>query len=148
MMLDLDYYKRINDTYGHDVGDQALRQITQLCQENVREVDILARYGGDEFIILLPETNLEEAADIAERLRCNMEASQIEIDSIPISTTLSIGVAGTADRHTEFNELLKWADIALYKAKQAGKNRVHIRNFPTTPKKETGDTQCLKSPLC
>jgi len=131
MMLDLDYYKEINDTYGHNVGDQALRQITQLCQEGIREVDILARYGGDEFIILLPETTLDQAAEIAERLRSNMESSQIEIDSITISTTLSIGVSGTVNKHTELTELLKWADVALYKAKQAGRNRVRIRHITT-----------------
>jgi len=130
-MLDLDYYKEINDTYGHNVGDQALRQITQLCQEGIREVDILARYGGDEFIILLPETTLDQAAEIAERLRSNMESSQIEIDSITISTTLSIGVSGTVNKHTELTELLKWADVALYKAKQAGRNRVRIRHITT-----------------
>ncbi len=132
MMLDLDSYKEINDTYGHDVGDQALQLIAQRCQENIRNVDILARYGGDEFIFLLPETKIQRAFEIAERLRSAMQTKPIHIGSIRVTTTVSIGVAGTNGAQPELDPLLKSADLALYEAKQSGRNCIKIKplNIP------------------
>jgi diguanylate cyclase (GGDEF)-like protein len=132
MMIDLDYFKEINDKYGHDVGDQALLLITQRCQENIREIDILARYGGDEFIILLPETTPEQAIEIAERLRKNLQDNPFQIDAGIIFTSLSIGVSGSDDELPELKDLLKCADIALYEAKKAGRNCVRLHACPTS----------------
>ena len=127
MMLDLDNYKEINDTYGHDIGDQALQLIAQRCQENIRDVDILARYGGDEFIFLLPETNITQALEIAERLRLVMQDNPIEIGEISATTTISIGVAGSIDASPELDLLLKRADLALYDAKHSGRNCIKTK---------------------
>jgi diguanylate cyclase (GGDEF)-like protein len=129
LMLDLDFYKEINDSHGHDIGDQALKLITQRCLENIRESDILARYGGDEFVILLPETTVEQAKETAERLRSNMAKHPIQINSIEFSTTISVGVSGANHDPPELSELLKHADIALYDAKQAGRNCVRIKPY-------------------
>lgn len=129
MMLDLDYYKEINDTYGHDVGDQALQLIAQRCQENIREIDILARYGGDEFIFLLPETTIEQALETAERLRSVMQKYPIEVGNINITTTVSIGIAGTNNSPPELEVLLKNADLALYDAKNLGRNCIQINTL-------------------
>jgi diguanylate cyclase (GGDEF)-like protein len=100
-------------------------------------VDILARYGGDEFIILLPETNTEQALEIAERLRDFMENNPIKIGNANIRTTLSIGVAGTKGGATELDVLLKCADTELYEAKQSGRNCVKVKTCPTLREKAT-----------
>lgn len=129
MMLDLDHYKEINDTHGHDVGDQALQLIAQRCQENIRETDILARYGGDEFIFLLPETKIKQAMETAERLRSAMQQYPIKVGNINVATTVSIGVAGVDNAPPELDVLLKSADLALYDAKQSGRNCIRIKSL-------------------
>ncbi|HBY06257.1 MAG TPA: hypothetical protein DEH22_00090 [Chloroflexi bacterium] len=127
MMLDLDYYKEINDTYGHVLGDLALKQIAEQCNQNIRKTDILARYGGDEFIILLPETDIIQCEEIAERLRKYMELNPITIDDTAFRITLSVGISGTSKKIPELNFLLKCADAALYQAKASGRNCVKFQ---------------------
>ena len=130
MMLDLDYYKEINDAYGHGIGDQALKIIARCCRDNIRKTDVLARYGGDEFIILLPETNLEKSQEIAERLRHFLEIQPIVVGSETLHTTISIGISSTEHFIPELHVLLKCADTALYNAKVAGRNCVRIQACP------------------
>jgi len=121
--LDLDHLKKINDTFGHSIGDEAIRQIGEVLRRNARSVDIPARFGGEEFSVLLPGIDIEGGKIAAERLRSSIEGSQVkEVEKI----TASIGVA-TFLRHTEsLGELLEMADQAMYRAKRNGRNRVEV----------------------
>jgi diguanylate cyclase (GGDEF)-like protein len=126
LLLDIDHFKRINDSYGHNVGDQILTGMVALCQENLREMDTLARLGGEEFVILLPETDLAEARHIAERLRRTLEHTPINTDSGLLNVTISIGVMSqpASDAHLPVHKLVQRADQAMYLAKRSGRNRV------------------------
>ncbi len=130
IMLDLDNYKVINDTFGHVTGDLALKAVAQFIQENIRESDVLGRYGGDEFSLLLPETDLPKALEIAERLRQSVEANEFRTNNVTLKITISIGVASTNDQVTDLAQLLLSADMALYDAKSAGRNCVCSRVWP------------------
>ncbi|MBN8582888.1 MAG: PAS domain S-box protein [Anaerolineae bacterium] len=127
ILFDIDGFKTANDTFGHALGDEILVQIAQVARLQIREVDILARYGGDEFTILLPETNSEQAFITAERIRQRVEGAHIEAGNGSISVTLSLGVAEilqSQDRSVE--NIIRRADKALYQAKQMGKNHTVI----------------------
>ena len=129
ILFDVDGFKKANDTFGHGFGDGVLVKISQMAKSQVREVDILARYGGDEFIILMPETNTEQAFMIAERIRKAVETADIDVDGIPLSVTISLGIAEIAfatDRSVE--AIISRADKALYQAKQLGRNHVVIHS--------------------
>ena len=130
IMVDLDYYKAINDTYGHLVGDTVLKTISQLLKNCIRETDTLGRYGGDEFSILLPETDLKQTLEIAERIKDLINKTVIEIDQNQISTTLSVGISSINKVTTDFSQLLLTADMALYDAKNGGRNRICSREWP------------------
>jgi diguanylate cyclase (GGDEF)-like protein/PAS domain S-box-containing protein len=124
-MLDVDFFKKINDTYGHQAGDEVLRAVARISCEEIRRIDILARYGGEEMIILMPETSHERAVLAMERLRKAIEVMEIATLRGTINTTVSIGMACKgADENTSLNTLIEQADQALYTAKQAGRNRV------------------------
>ena len=124
LMIDIDFFKRINDKHGHAAGDEALRVFSRVLGKETREVDLLGRIGGEEFAVLLPETGLEAGLQIAERLRAAMEqASFVFHHSAPISFTISIGVA-LLQAGDSLDSLLARADDALYRAKHAGRNRV------------------------
>ncbi len=126
IMVDVDHFKDINDTYGHAEGDRVLRLVADRLNSNIREIDILGRYGGDEFTIILPETDLFVATNVAERVR----RSVIEIPTLmkdePIQVSLSIGVARANPETADLMGLLESADAAMYTAKQAGGNRVEV----------------------
>ena len=124
MMVDIDHFKNINDTHGHAVGDLALREIASRIKNSVRTVDIVARYGGEEFIILMPETGLHEALQVAERVRVSVADAAIEEDPVKISATLSIGVAEINEKSKNVDQLIIYADRALYAAKANGRNCV------------------------
>jgi len=126
-MFDIDHFKHVNDAHGHIIGDQILQGIAQICMQHLRTDDILGRFGGAEFVILLPDTKLDDARNIAERLRYLISAAIIETDVGPINITISIGVA-LLDRanSTTIEQLLSRADRAMYVAKRAGRNRVII----------------------
>jgi diguanylate cyclase (GGDEF)-like protein len=126
-MLDIDHFKKVNDIYGHDVGDEVLRALADASTADSREKDIFARIGGEEFVALLPETDLEEARLIAEKLRAALEQQTFVHTwrtGKPIPFTVSIGVAMRTPDEVKVEEVLKRADQALYKAKQGGRNRV------------------------
>ncbi|MGM0593670.1 MAG: diguanylate cyclase [Pseudomonadota bacterium] len=126
LMLDLDHFKRVNDDYGHDAGDSVLQQVIQRVQTTVRPLDMLGRYGGEEFLLALPETPLEEAAEIAERIRERVEQLPIKHDGESIHVTVSIGLVEQADSGSGLEALINRADQALYRAKSAGRNRVEV----------------------
>ena len=126
IMLDVDWFKTINDTHGHQAGDQVLMGIVDRCCRVIRRVDILARYGGDEFTILLPEADSHLASEIAERIRASVASSPISTDVGQISASISIGIAQTEQDTVDLGGLLKGADLALYKSKQAGKDRITV----------------------
>jgi diguanylate cyclase (GGDEF)-like protein/PAS domain S-box-containing protein len=126
IMMDLDQLKSVNDTYGHMVGDQVLRTLADRLSQHVRDFDILCRYGGDEFALLLPETDLFMASSVAERLRASIADAPIDTDGGPIAVTISLGVTKATQETANLEELLKSADRALYNAKQSGRNRLEI----------------------
>jgi diguanylate cyclase (GGDEF)-like protein/PAS domain S-box-containing protein len=127
LMLDIDRFKSINDTYGHAIGDMALQCISKTLREQVREVDLPARLGGEEFGVLLPNTKLEEALIIAERVRHAIEILRCEKDDdVCVSMTASIGAAEFVDKTKSLDDLFSNADTAMYKAKNNGRNRVEV----------------------
>jgi diguanylate cyclase (GGDEF)-like protein/PAS domain S-box-containing protein len=128
LMLDVDHFKHINDTHGHATGDQTLMNMAQCMQRLLRATDWPARWGGEEFAVLMPETTLAGAALLAERLRAELAALEVETPGGPLRFTISIGVAARADDDRHFMALMERADAALYAAKHGGRNRVHIHD--------------------
>jgi diguanylate cyclase (GGDEF)-like protein len=126
LMLDLDRFKNVNDTYGHQVGDGALVEFAHRVRDSIREVDTFARYGGEEFICLLSETDLEGALTTAEKIHREVRQSPMDIEGQPVSMTVSIGIASYPDHGSTFSELADAADRALYRAKQDGRDRVSL----------------------
>ncbi|WP_456385734.1 GGDEF domain-containing protein [Desulfolithobacter sp.] len=128
LLLDVDFFKKINDNYGHSTGDLVLKQLGQIILDEVRETDIVARYGGEEIAIIFPETSLPQAMSLAERIRRRVARADFAPPDIhsdrEISLTISIGVASLDSETTSVSYLLEKADKALYAAKQAGRNRV------------------------
>jgi diguanylate cyclase (GGDEF)-like protein len=125
MMLDVDHFKRINDRHGHHVGDQVLRILAERCRSALRSVDVLGRYGGEEFAILLPGSTQHNAASIlAERIRNRVAEEPIRTEAGAVKVTVSVGVAELDEEMRNPGDLFKRADAALYEAKQAGRNRV------------------------
>ncbi|MDG0795195.1 GGDEF domain-containing protein [Cohnella ginsengisoli] len=154
ILFDIDHFKRINDTYGHDVGDQALLHIADLCRRALRTEDLLARYGGEEFVIALPGLTAERAESAAHRIRRELAAQPLDVPGGELRMTASFGIAATAglggdarsaaglaegaraeadavegagaDAGTQLKRLLKQADLALYAAKQGGRDAVRL----------------------
>lgn len=126
IMMDLDYFKQVNDTYGHLVGDQVLQTVAQRLQQELREVDLLGRYGGEEFTVFLPETDLVGVRQVAERLCQRVAQSPVDTERAPVSITISLGVVGLDESCTSLDVLIDRADQALYTAKQGGGNRVCV----------------------
>lgn len=123
-MLDIDHFKDVNDTYGHDVGDDVLRSLAETAVMALRGADILGRLGGEEFGVLLPETDESSAMEVAERLRRSIENTSISTREHTLKITVSIGVSTLKKDTSSVQDLLKHADVALYDAKQSGRNRV------------------------
>ncbi len=124
ILFDLDHFKRLNDVYGHAVGDQALHQAIELCRCHLRHTDIVGRYGGEEFAVLLPETTLRDALQIAERIRIHIAQGALTARDGVIHITVSLGVAGLHSQDSTFQSLLERADQAMYASKEHGRNRV------------------------
>lgn len=127
IMLDIDHFKRINDTYGHAAGDQVLQLVAASCLRRIRSSDILGRYGGEEFALLLPDTDLEAVRHIAERLRQHLAQLAPLVEGERIKITASFGVAPLCEDMGDLSALLNAADQALYQAKASGRNRVVVR---------------------
>ncbi|TVZ37954.1 diguanylate cyclase (GGDEF)-like protein [Alteromonadaceae bacterium 2753L.S.0a.02] len=123
LMLDVDLFKAINDTYGHAAGDQALRTLTECCRQVVRDSDVLGRLGGEEFALCCPDADLDGAFALAERIRTKCEEAQIQSEDAIFGITLSIGVTQMNDDDKHFDTLLQRADTLLYQAKAMGRNR-------------------------
>lgn len=124
MMLDLDHFKNVNDTYGHDVGDIVLKSVTKKLTEAKRSDDVFGRIGGEEFAILLPNTSLEEAEELANNFCKIISKLPIDIGEKNLFVTMSVGVASDPNRTSTLSELMKSSDVALYEAKRSGRNRV------------------------
>jgi two-component system cell cycle response regulator len=125
LMLDLDHFKLINDTHGHDAGDEVLRVVAELLRQSLREVDLPARIGGDELAILLPQTPKQRAETVAERIRTAVEGALVEVRGQRIVVTASVGIADDSDVEAgDADALMRAADRALYQAKLGGRNRV------------------------
>lgn len=126
IMLDIDRFKRVNDSFGHAVGDQVLRVVVERCKSNIREVDILARYGGEEFTIIMPEAGLSDVQRIAERLRKDIAKMPIPTTAGPVNLTVSLGAASLSSETPNLAKLIDNADFAMYKAKRIGRNYVCV----------------------
>jgi diguanylate cyclase (GGDEF)-like protein len=124
LLADVDHFKKVNDTHGHLVGDDVLRELASELRQQVRETDIVGRFGGEEFVILLSKTAPEEALRIAERLRRGVGVVQVLAGDATVSVTISIGVAVLSVHGRDLFELLAAADLALYRAKKTGRDRV------------------------
>ncbi|MGD9731805.1 MAG: diguanylate cyclase [Desulfamplus sp.] len=122
MMMDIDHFKNINDTYGHHAGDQVLKNVASICTDNLRVHDLFGRIGGEEFSAMLPETNLNDAIVVAERIRKSVEDAEWAIDGKKVSCTISIGMSQLNDDSETLDNLMKKADAALYLAKSSGRN--------------------------
>src|SRR3989344_647864 len=123
VFADIDHFKKVNDTYGHQAGDLALKSVAKILKDNVREIDIVGRYGGEEMVIGLIGANLQDARKIAEHLRVKIADSPIKFRDQLIKVTASFGVA-TLSADLNLDELIKHADEALYRAKETGRNKV------------------------
>ena len=126
MMIDLDHFKRINDTYGHMAGDEVLRQISARIKECQRETDFIGRYGGEEIVVILPETDIETSTQVADTILKAIAAEPVEFESNSIVVTTSIGLSSLRKEHTEYPMIFAEADEALYTAKENGRNRVEV----------------------
>ena len=124
-MFDIDHFKRVNDTFGHAVGDTVLSHVAFVAKENLRPGDLIARIGGEEFALLLPHTEVREAHTIAERIRAKIAKAQVVSGEAVVSVTCSFGVAPFDDTSGTIDNALRRADSALYLAKQDGRNRVY-----------------------
>jgi diguanylate cyclase len=124
-IADLDYFKKINDTFGHLAGDEALKHFVNIIKRNLRKSDYVFRIGGEEFLILLPNTELKDAVEIVERIRKDLEENPLHYDGKEIKITASFGLA-EVDKEKYINEIIKKADEKLYKAKESGRNKVVV----------------------
>jgi diguanylate cyclase (GGDEF)-like protein len=132
LMIDTDYFKKVNDTYGHKAGDTVLKILAKILKNSVRESDIVIRYGGEEFLILLQNIqNLNDAKIVAEKIRKTVENTEIKLEDKTIKKTVSIGISIFPEHCEKGWECVKYADFALYKAKRNGRNRVEIFNEST-----------------
>ncbi len=131
IMLDADHFKKVNDTWGHEIGNQALKLIASCIKNNIRKIDIACRYGGEEFAVILPSTDIVTSIQVAERIRSAVESSLLEIDgkegeTESISLTISLGISSYSNFQSEYDwhQLVEQADNELYQAKQQGRNRI------------------------
>lgn len=126
LVIDIDHFKKINDTYGHDVGDLVLKTFADVLRGIVRKSDMCARFGGEELLVLLPNMNLQGTRVLAERIRTAVSKNPVENGSIVIVFTASIGVSQYRKSMQNIDELIKKVDIALYRAREGGRNKVEV----------------------
>jgi diguanylate cyclase (GGDEF)-like protein len=133
-MMDLDDFKQLNDTLGHQWGDRALIEVARIIRITIRELDIAARFGGEEFSVILPQTDLDQAFAVAERIRVGLSKRKLKTRSI----TASLGISGCPIHATNTEELIRTADEALYDSKRGGKNRTTIAKVEKENPKSNG----------
>lgn len=126
LMFDLDHFKKVNDTYGHNSGDEVLKSVVETCRQQLRKTDILARIGGEEFAVLLPNSNDEEALAVAQRLRTSIESLLFAGPVTTFKVTMSGGLLLQLQDHNDLDQALAEADSALYQAKQSGRNQICV----------------------
>ena len=126
ILLDCDLFKNINDEFGHLFGDDILMNICKVCTKEIREIDFFARYGGEEFIIILPDSDINGAVETAKRIQRSLAKNGIACEGKDVCVTVSIGICPANDKHTNFEQLIKDADLAMYKAKKNGRNRIEV----------------------
>jgi diguanylate cyclase len=124
VMLDIDNFKQVNDTYGHPAGDEVIKKLAEIIKKTTRETDVLGRYGGEEFTMILPDTPVANVEFVAERIRRLVEKCTVVYDEVSIKFTISVGIAGFKQSYKDSTQWLDLADKALYQAKVLGKNRV------------------------
>lgn len=124
IMLDIDHFKRVNDTYGHECGDRVIEAVSTVLLDQTREQDVVGRLGGEEFGVILPQTNLDEAKIIAERIRQEIEITPVVYNDETIRVTASIGIIESSEHISDFNTLITLGDKNLYNAKEQGRNRI------------------------
>ena len=128
IMLDIDFFKKVNDTYGHKAGDDVIRFIAATIKKSIRKVDFAARYGGEEFVILLYNTSIAAAANIADKIRNIVRDSTVNADGSPLNVTISLGVSSFPMPSMNAESLVKHADTALYYSKEHGRDQVSVFN--------------------
>ncbi|WP_413043735.1 diguanylate cyclase [Pseudomonas sp. YJ42] len=126
VMFDIDHFKRINDSYGHQAGDAVIQRAAELIRQSMRDADIAGRYGGEEFVVLLPDTDSEGAVTFAERLRQSIEAHEVIHEGRSIHFTVSLGIADLSQPTSGYAQLIERADSAMYMSKSAGRNQVSL----------------------
>lgn len=147
LIIDIDHFKRVNDSYGHLFGDQVLLGVATTVAQQLRQSDLLGRFGGEEFVVLLPGSDINEAFHAAERLRSQVGSMAIAVDDVPVSVTVSVGMAVIGDHGKDLVELLTAADLALYRAKETGRNRVCLPiGRPDTNGRIPGPREASDSP--
>ncbi len=137
VFADLDFFKKVNDHHGHHVGDLVLAELAERLKENLRSIDILGRYGGEEFVYLLPETDADGALEVCERIRKIVEGSPFTPNDLSLNITISQGVAVLNETEKDLKALIRAADEAAYQSKNSGRNRTTLfsgnRHFSTPP---------------
>lgn len=128
LMIDIDHFKRVNDTFGHEMGDWVLKMVATTLASTRRDADVVAKFGGEEFVVMLPETAAEAAAKVAERIRSTVFANTLAIGESKLILTISVGVGEATASSAGIEAVLRDADRALYDAKQSGRNRVCVGN--------------------
>ena len=130
LMVDIDHFKRVNDTFGHEMGDWVLKMVASTLASARRDADVVARFGGEEFVIMLPETTAEAAMTVAERIRSSVFANALAIGDSKLTLTISLGVSEATASSSSVEAVLRHADQALYEAKLTGRNRVCVAKRP------------------
>ncbi len=126
ILLDCDYFKNVNDEYGHQVGDELLKHICKICNQEIRSIDFLGRYGGEEFIIILPDCDIDGGIEIAKRIQKSLKENNLTIEDKELIVTLSMGISMLTDENETFEQLIHKADKAMYTAKENGRNRIEV----------------------
>lgn len=128
LMLDIDHFKPVNDTYGHPAGDEVIKSLADIIKSSVRETDIAGRYGGEEFSIVLPDTDAQSALQVAERIRQTTAETIVKYEKLELKVTVSLGIAELDDKLDDHMDWVSQADQALYEAKETGRNKVVIKS--------------------
>ena len=137
-MFDIDHFKKVNDTFGHQAGDEVIRQTAQTLRRTIRKTDIAGRYGGEEFTVILVDTTAENAMLLAERLRKRIEALLVRYESLKIQFTISLGIAELNDTIPDYKSWLERGDMALYHSKKNGRNQSTLYSAEVVDLKSVG----------